>query len=860
MKQTALVQKAFDFTNKPDYVPYVFGNIDNIRLMLPQLYPEQQEDVLHIELRFKDEKGYLCTNGTGTGKTFTGLGVVKRFLAQNKRNILIVVPTDAKCVDWIKEARLLDIDIYQLQSTIDRGHEVRVTTYANFYQNDFLYDEDFDLIIYDESHYLNQNQQGTSTSCLEKHQQIAKLPNQVRSLVAEMLEHMRPREDDLMPVYYEKNKAYLKKHLEMSLEMIDHTKVLFLSATPFAYHKSLKYGDGCIFEISQHRIEKKEEYAGYNTPTGFEKFLVENFGYRMRYNKVTYPEKEVDVSLLERAFFEFLVEKGAASTRMIDVPVDYSREFFKVDSAIGEQIDKGIDLFYTSEFEENYKILSEFVRNQFDYLYTNQLLECIKAQRIEDRINDHLYLDRKIVIFHTYNHARLKHPFKFGPHILPKDKKYLEYTLQRDIENFENDYPDLANMDLSSLRSVPDTIKDLFPEALIYNGTVSKKKRKEAIALFNNPNSGKDIIVVQTKAGREGISLHDTFGYSQRVIVNLGLPVAPTQAIQEEGRIYRLGALSNAIYEYITLQTSFERMSYADKIARRARTAENLAMGNLARDLETAFTDGYINYRETRPNIGQGRKGKQSDRQVFNVSEWDKAITFYFKRGKVNSKRKHSQGGIDFFATPEPLGMKMVQWLDMNPGDSILEPSAGVGSISRFFPSNTNNVIIEPHMESASIADISTSGEVKVMRFEDYYVGNKYEGIVMNPPFGRSGKIAMEHLQKACRHLPRKGGFLYCIVPNGPAMQKRLDQFFYDDPWFSKELLVFAGEMILPNCVFERTGTQVSTKIVKIIKRGVYSFDRLHISREDPIPIRNLDFSHYKNINDFFDAIEHLIF
>ena len=81
-------------------------DLDNIRESLPFLLPEQQEDVLKAETQFFDEshndeahaygKGYMFTNGTGTGKTYTGLGIVKRFLKQGKKRILIVTVSEQK--------------------------------------------------------------------------------------------------------------------------------------------------------------------------------------------------------------------------------------------------------------------------------------------------------------------------------------------------------------------------------------------------------------------------------------------------------------------------------------------------------------------------------------------------------------------------------------------------------------------------------------------------------------------------------------------------------------------------------------------------------------------------------------------
>ena len=59
------------------------------------LQPEQQEDVEFIETRVNvnNKPGVMLTNGTGTGKTYSGLGFVKRMYDAGKKNILIVSPS-----------------------------------------------------------------------------------------------------------------------------------------------------------------------------------------------------------------------------------------------------------------------------------------------------------------------------------------------------------------------------------------------------------------------------------------------------------------------------------------------------------------------------------------------------------------------------------------------------------------------------------------------------------------------------------------------------------------------------------------------------------------------------------------------
>lgn len=852
-----MVQNRIDFTND-NQLSYISCSLLNIKNHLPMLLDTQHEDVLRIEKCFIEGKGYLLTNGTGTGKTFCALGIIKRFLIQDKRTIIVVVPTDAKCSDWIKEGSRVGVDVYKLSSISDKGDGVRVTTYANYYQNDGLLDVVPDLIIYDESHYLNQNQHGTETSCLYKHFKMANVPSQARIKATNKMGPAPKLPRDLRDlhqkeIYDNKKKEWNKKHFNYYMGLYEKTKVLFMSATPFAYHKSIKYIDGIILEFNESVIEKKNKFAGYNQAIGFDKFLVETFGYQMKNNKCQKPPPEVDLDILERDFFESLVEQGVASTRVIDLGVDYSRGFYKIDSSIGDKIDEGIRIMHTEVFKKRYKILGEVGYRNFNYLRTSQILECIKAQKIKDRIESHLFLGRKIVIFHNYNKATPLSPFLFDPKNLGVDD-FQKRALENEIFRFNKEYSDLVNMDLSELINVRETILKDFPNALEFNGTIPKKKRSGYIELFNKTGSGHDIIIVQTKAGREGISLHDIEGEAQRVIINLGLPVAPTQAIQEEGRIYRYGSVSNAIYEYVTLQTAFERTAFASKIARRAKTAENLAMGNWARDLESAFKEGYMNYNEGPPNIWQGRGGKKSDRVVVDISEWDRAKLFYYKRQKVNSKRR--SGGVDFFSTPEPLGLKMVEWLDIGPGEKILEPSAGHGAISRFFPSTAEHVVIEPHLESASICEINSHGKILSINFENYNIMNKFSGVLMNPPFGTQSKTAFEHIEKASRHITQAGGIMYAIVPSSPSMDKRLNAWYENPEFENNRRLYVAGEMFLPSCTFEKAGTSVMTKIIKIIKWGWNSRNILKLKDPEDIVIKNIDLRYCNEIKEFFNALE----
>ena len=76
-------------------------------------------------------------------------------------------------------------------------------------------------------------------------------------------------------------------------------------------------------------------------------------------------------------------------------------------------------------------------------------------------------------------------------------------------------------------------------------------------------------------------------------MINLGLPTKPVEAIQTEGRIYRVGQKSNAIFRYLNTGTSMERTAFATNIAQRSETVENLALGEEARNLKQSFVEAF---------------------------------------------------------------------------------------------------------------------------------------------------------------------------------------------------------------------------------------------------------------------------
>ena len=342
-----------------------WGDTDSINKALPYLLPEQRDDVVKAEKRLIDDNknGMLFTNGTGTGKTFTGLGAVKRFANAGKKNILIVSMNDKIIRDFVKSALSLNLDIHQLDGVTDNGKDkIVATTYANLAQNLMLGKRDWDLIVVDEAHNLMQGEKGENTNALAKLRALSGHHSGFGEWVK-----MRHAEKDPKPIgenpetgnpIYDQDEVsaweQFKKPLREQWKKTwaeqpkGRTKVIFLTATPFSYVKTLDWAEGYLFDFvppaKKFSNDTEAMGAAYNSGSEYERFYMDNFGYKMRTNRLTRPDGRVDVGILERKFAEKLKTEGAMSGRDLSVPFDYDRKFVLVNSEIGKAIAEGFKL------------------------------------------------------------------------------------------------------------------------------------------------------------------------------------------------------------------------------------------------------------------------------------------------------------------------------------------------------------------------------------------------------------------------------------------------------------------------------------------------------------------------------------
>jgi hypothetical protein len=879
-----------------DSIPATMGDRANIDATLPYLMEGQREDVLFAEKRFMKPNGYgvVFTNGTGTGKTFLALGIAKRMEKLGKKNGLIVVPSDAVMNEWTMSAPALGLKITPLTGIKDAGFGIRITTYANFGQNAELAKEDIDFVLADEAQNFMQSAQAEVTAALRAlraitfHPEAAKDRTDIQNpeMVAE-LDALRKqiwtnnvrtnrdisdaeytqlrRETDIM----EARERVLRKEYndlwEANSKLINESqgekrpRATFLSATPFAYQKNVQWANGYLFEYPN--VIKT---GAYNQPDGYQQFMITHFGYRMRNNKLNEPEAGVDSNLMERQFNSYLREQGVLSARMLDIDSDYERRFVLTPNAVGSKIGEGMD-WLRKEDDGRYKYLSKIVSERFNYLERQRLLEAIKAKEAIPLIKQWHAIGKKVVVFFDFNVGGGFAPFDFSElnpadevNIYDRDNKLKEtVTVKKLVAEFKAKRPDLDGIQTGDLKAPLDALLEAFPLAGVVNGMPQFKKNKiQSIRNFNDDAMPDANVLLVQSAANAGWSGHDKTAKFPRVLLNLGMPTAPTKSIQQEGRVYRQGQSphSHSMFVYMNTGTNWERWAFASTISSRASTAENLAMGQMARGLKDAFVQAFEESETYVPTVGEGRGGKARDRSLVQaISEFDRARALYYAQTKKTAYTKASEG-VDYFATPEPLGLKAVQWADVRTGDDLLEPSAGHGAIARWFPDDTRRTVVEPSFDLLSRTALVTDARQINDTFENLNIQNKYDVIVMNPPFGSSGKMASDHLQKAATQHLRNGGRVVAIVPVG-AFNQKFDKWFYGVDEKGKQLtpnLHLSARILLPQSTFERAATKASTQVLII--------DRIDDPKQLATlgPTDKIDLSQDIKVADFFDAIKDL--
>jgi predicted RNA methylase len=207
--------------------------------------------------------------------------------------------------------------------------------------------------------------------------------------------------------------------------------------------------------------------------------------------------------------------------------------------------------------------------------------------------------------------------------------------------------------------------------------------------------------------------------------------------------------------------------------------------------------------------VAAGAKWNRSAKaHLFDCDAQD-AISDIVLTGKVIDAKRE----FDFFETPDALADKIIDAAQIAPHHNFLEPSAGSGQIAKRATVLTSDVdVIE--IQEALHDTMMCSGEYANTTHGDFLVLDniqRYDRIVMNPPFGRQADI--KHVSKAIGLL-KPGGRIVAIMSAGVTFRSnKLTEDF-------RSLVAIHDGVIesLPEGSFKTSGTTVNTVMLTLDK------------------------------------------
>ncbi len=170
-----------------------------------------------------------------------------------------------------------------------------------------------------------------------------------------------------------------------------------------------------------------------------------------------------------------------------------------------------------------------------------------------------------------------------------------------------------------------------------------------------------------------------------------------------------------------------------------------------------------------------------------------------------------------FFETPDAVIDRMLNYVDLQPGDLVLEPSAGMGAIAKrlcVIVGQRGVICVEKNAKRAAA--------LREMGFETYCcdfldfeerADLVYRAVVMNPPFEEFQEI--DHVQHAYELLT-DGSQLVSIMSESPFFRKDKKAAAFRK-WLDR---VGGVSEELPDDSFAASGTGVQARIVAITKKG----------------------------------------
>ncbi|MCC6150967.1 MAG: methyltransferase [Planctomycetes bacterium] len=210
--------------------------------------------------------------------------------------------------------------------------------------------------------------------------------------------------------------------------------------------------------------------------------------------------------------------------------------------------------------------------------------------------------------------------------------------------------------------------------------------------------------------------------------------------------------------------------------------------------------------------VALGGKWKRGTGHVFACSADELAdkLDAAIESGEYECPRGH-----EYFPTPPRLSAQLIKEAEIGPQMSVLEPSAGDGALLRAlferlkFETDVNMRLRVIELMPENQAKLKAANiPVHGTDFETHVFNEKFDRVIMNPPFRRS----MVHILKAYSLL-EDGGRLVSIAPAGVTFRQDRDykmvrMLAEESGWIEE----------LPEGSFKASGTMVNTVMLCIEK------------------------------------------
>jgi hypothetical protein len=206
-------------------------------------------------------------------------------------------------------------------------------------------------------------------------------------------------------------------------------------------------------------------------------------------------------------------------------------------------------------------------------------------------------------------------------------------------------------------------------------------------------------------------------------------------------------------------------------------------------------------------NTAELLKAVNEYKQIYNIS--NKPVNYTEKKIKQLEREYKMQQKGDINFTPSKVVEQLIQYAHIDSNSRVLEPSAGIGNIADQIKKYTNNLdVCEQMFHFGELLKLKGHNVVG-NDFLEFETNNKYDAIIMNPPFSDE----QNHIRHAYELLNDGGTLVSISSPHWTFANDRKSIEFRE--WLDCETC-FTED--LQSGTFEMTG--VASKIIVIEKHA----------------------------------------